>query len=262
MPTVEFRATAFDTIVDAPTINSTSFASAPDANASISVTVANMKKVFKMKTFDTTGEYVRFFIDKPNFSQYIVLSDAVMETEGVFASGTQDISLNGGSNQFAHDFLRYISFKIFGSTNGVGLFTNKSEVISDITDSFSSKYDIVLTALDSSQNTVGIKTNSGLTVEVKNDAVCGFYVDSSGGNQNSLNIGWTLFQNLIASDFTRAQAFLNASTPDVLTDFPFISGDSISVYVTVNANPQQKSVSTLAQSTIDSRTYRVRIKIV
>jgi hypothetical protein len=215
-----------------------------------------------MKTYDSTGEYVRFFVDKTKFHQYIDLSNAVMETDGVYASGTQDISLNSGSNQFAHDFLRYISFKVFGSTNGVGLFTNKSEVINDITDSFVFKYNTVLTALDSTTNTTGIKTNSGLTVEVKNDAVSGFYVDSSGGNQNSLNIGWTLFQNLMSSNFDRASAFLLASTPDILTDFPFEIGDTISIYVTVNSDPEQKSVSTLAHSSIDSRTYRIRIKII
>ena len=259
---VEFRATAFDTFIYAPTIQSSSFTSPPDAHASVSVTLANMKQVFKMKTYDTTGEYVRFFIDKPKFFQYIVLSDAVMETSGIYASGTQDISLNSGSNQFAHDFLRYISFKVFGSTNGVGMFTNKSEVITAITDDFIANYEGVLTALDSSQNTVGVKANSGLTVEVKNDAVSGFYVDSSGGNQNSLNIGWTLFQNLVSSNWARASAFLAASTPDALTDFPFEIGDTISVFVTVNADPQQKSVSTLARSSIDSRTYRIRIKIV
>ena len=261
---VEFRATAFDTVVQAPTIKSTSFTDAPDANAYIHVTLARMKEVFKMKSYDSTGEYVRYYIDKPKFLQYIDLSNAVMETdvESLYSAGTQDISLNSGSNQFAHDFLRYIAMKIFGSSNGVGLFTNNKEVIDDITNNFVLNYDTVLSAVDSSSaNSLGQKTNRGLTVTVGSDSD-GFYVDSSGGNQNALNIGWTLFQNLVSSQLSRASDFLATSTPNVIREFPFVVGDTISVYVTIHANPQQKSVTTLANSAIDSRTYRVRIKVV
>lgn len=267
MSGVEFHPRALDANLDTLSLQSTFFTAAPDAHASISVAVGDMKKVFKMKVYDNTGENIRFYINKPLFNQYIVLSGAEMETSSdIYGNGTQDkdMGTGGGSNQFAHDFLRFISFKIFGSSNGVGLFTNKTEVIDDITNNFISKNNVVLSALDSSANTAGMKTQGGLTVEVKNDldGISGFYVDCSGGNQNALNIGWSLFQNLVSSNWTRASAFLINSTPDTLTGFPFIVGDTISVYVTVNANPLQKSVSTMANSAIDSRTYRIRIKII
>lgn len=258
---IEFRATAFDTVITALTVESPSFTYRADAEAFVTISVANIKKIFKVQTFDSTGENVRFYVNKTEFNTYIDLSMAVMEPSSNSPFVTQDTALNGAaSNQFAHDFIRYISFKVFGNSNGVGLFTNNNTVISKITTDFTAHYYNILNALDMTENTTGSKTNGGLTVSVEK-AGDYYYVDSSESNQNALNVGWSMFQYLLLTSPSRATDFLASSTEEK-QDFPFIAGDTISVYVTITANPEQKSIATLVRSAIDDRTYRIKIKVI
>lgn len=263
MTSVEFRAACFDAVIQSPTIQSTSFADEADANAFVNVSVATMKTIFSIKTSDNTGDYMKFYLDKAAFLG-IDLSNAVMETIGSYNSGTMDITgtSNSTTNGFAHDFIRYISDQIFGSIMGVGLFTNNTNVIESIRNGFVTEYTTVATLLDLSSNTTGVCTYGGVSVTVSHDSD-GYYVDSSGGNQNSLNIGWTLFQRLVATQPDRATTFLNANTLGTETKlpFPFEVGDTMSVFVTVNANPEQRSITALDSSAIANRTYRIRIKV-
>lgn len=254
----EFRCTGLDTIINSPIINSPSFASSPDAHASVSVTLANMQTIFKIEFFDDTTKKTRFYVDRTAFYAHIDLSNAVMDV----SASTQDIIMtSGGNNQYPDDYLRFISYKVFGNSNGVGLFTNATTVIQSIKSDFYSSYDSILAALDTNVGTghaAGTSTVRGLTITRELDAgTTLLYVDASGNNQNDLNIGWNMFEGLIANNLTRATNFLN-QTP-AKYPFPFIVGDAISAYVTINANPSQKSLTLLSSSAIENRTYRIRI---
>jgi hypothetical protein len=219
-----------------------------------------MQTIFFIETFDDTTKKTRFYVDKTKFYTHIDLSNAVMED----ISGTaQDmIMTSGGNNQYPDDYLRFISYKVFGNSNGVGLFTNATEVIKSIKADFYSSYNSILSVLDSSANvsSVGSSTVRGQTITRELDASNNLYVDASGNNQNDLNIGWTMFESLTTNSLSRATAFL-AQTP-AKYPFPFIVGDAISVYVTINANPSQKSLTLLSSSAIENRTYRIRIKVI
>ena len=260
MTNVDFRCTALDSVVQSSIINSTSFTAGPDANSFVSVPVATMKSIFKIKTSDTTDGNMKFYVNKTNFLA-VDISTASMETSDI---GTMDPSLSGTDNHFAKDYLRYISKQIFGSIMGVGLFSNNTAVIDNITNDFVTQYTSVLSDLDSATPRTGTHafTYSGLTLELVSDSD-GTYADSRLANQNSLNIGWTLFQRLVAAQPDRATAFLGDQTnAGVFASFPFIVDDTMSIYVTVNANPEQKSITTLEDSSIADRTYRIRIKVV
>lgn len=256
---VEFRCTGLDTIINSPIINSPSFASSPDAHASVSVTLANMQTIFFIEFFDDTTKKTRFYVDKTKFYAHIDLSNAVMD----ISSSTQDMSMNsGGTNQYPDDYLRFISYKVFGNSNGVGLFTNATTVIQSIKSDFYTSYNSILVALDSSSNisSAGSSTVRGLTITRELDASNNLYVDASGNNQNDLNIGWNMFESLVTNNLTRATYFLE-QTP-AKYPFPFVVGDAISVYVTINANPSQKSLTLLSSSAIENRTYRIRIRVI
>ena len=259
---VDFRAACFDAVIQSPTIQSTSFADEADAHAFVNVSAATMKTIFFIKTSDDTGSNMKFYLDKAAFLG-IDLSNAVMETtDTLYNSGTMDKTglASSTNNGFAHDFLRYISDQIFGSIMGVGLFTNNTSVTDRILNDFVVEYTAVAAMLDLSTNTTRVATYGGVSVTVSNDSD-GYYVDSSGGNQNSLNVGWTLFQRLVATQPDRASTFLNTNLLGTKTPFPFEAGDTMSVFVTVNANPEQRSITALDSSAIANRTYRIRIKV-
>jgi hypothetical protein len=215
-----------------------------------------MQTIFFIEFFDDTTKKTRFYVDKTKFYAHIDLSNAVMDI-----SAQDPTMTSGGTNQYPDDYLRFISYKVFGNSNGVGLFTNATTVIQSIKSDFYTGYDSILAALDTNVGAgqaAGSSTVRNLTITRELDSgTTLLYVDASGNNQNDLNIGWNMFESLVTNNLTRATNFLN-QTP-AKYPFPFIAGDAISVYVTINANPSQKSLTLLSSSAIENRTYRIRI---
>lgn len=255
MSTIDFRVPGMDTGVTPLLIKSDSFATEPSATAFINVSVTNIKSVFMLKSMDSTESSLQFYVDRANFNTYLDLSNAVMSE---FA---QD-ALPSDNNKFADDYLRYVAKKIFNSTNGTDLFSNKADVKSKIHTDFKSYYDGLLILIDRNSNntqtkTFGVEPSFTMSYDTTN-GVNKYYLSNT--EVGSYNIVYALFKQLQQKQPARASEFLGVDDVGVRA-FPFIAGDSLTVYLTIKPNEVQ-SITSNAFSRIENKTYAVKIIVV
>ena len=255
MSSIDFRVPGMDTAVTPLLITSDSFATEPSATASINVSLTNIQSVFKLKSMDSTESSLQFYVDRANFNTYLDLSNAVMSE---FA---QD-ALPSDNNKFADDYLRYVAKKIFNSTNGTDLFSNKAAVKSQIHTDFKSYYDGLLILIDRNSNntqtkTFGVEPSFTMSYDTTN-GVNKYYL--SNNEVGSYNIVYALFKQLQQKQPARASEFLGVDDVGVRA-FPFVVGDSLTIYLTIKPNELQ-SITSNAFSRIENKTYAVKIIVV
>jgi hypothetical protein len=248
MSGVDFYATGFNGNISATQLQSTAFTTA--ATASIDVTVSNIQNIFAIKSTESTGSNLQFYVNKTIFNSFLTLTNATM------ISAAQDSSVND-TNTFAQDYLRYVASKIFGSTNGTNLFSNSDTVISSIYSDFSGNYNGLLLKIDMSANITTSQSFNGesFVMKVENNK---YYLTSD--DQGSYNIVYTLFKQLQESSPSRANTFLGNSNGSIQS-FPFVAGDSITIFLTIKSNSIQ-NVTSNGYTKIDNKTYGIKINII
>jgi len=253
MTSIDFRVPGMDTEITARQIESDSFATQALATASIDVTLANIQTIFFLKTADDTGENLQCYVDRTKFNTYLDLSSATMSEnalDGIVSDG----------NRFTDDYLRYVALKIFNSTNGTDLFSNNVAVKTTINSDFKNNYDHLLSLIDMSVNTTSTQ-RFGLIDPSFNMAVDEFgkyYLTNL--NTGSYNIVYFLFKQLQQKQPDRASSFLGTGNVDRRA-FPFIAGDSLTIYLTIKPNELQ-SITSTAYSRIENKTYAIKINVI
>jgi hypothetical protein len=253
MTSIDFRVTGMDTGVTPLLISSDSFATEPSATASINISLANIQTIFTLKSTDNTEASLQFYADRANFNTYLDLSSAIMTA---FAQDTA----TSDDNRFADDYLRYVAKKIFNSTNGTDLFSNKSAVKTQIHNDFKSYYDGLLVLIDRNSNntnskTFGVEPSFNMSLDT---AVSKYYLTNE--NTGSYNVVYTLFKQLQQKQPARASDFLGVSDVGIRA-FPFQEGDSLTIYLTIKPNELQ-SITSNAYSRIENKTYAIKINVI
>lgn len=212
---------------------------------------------------------IKYFIDRDVFwgndvshSFSINSADAVLDSVAT-ASLTPilDFSAVPKKNMVCHDFVRYIASKLFNTPYGVDLFSNEIELLNDIRlksqkvwatiDNQLIKYDITSRPGASSvtQHTVtyGSQASEAGTLGTDN-----YYI-----NTDTDNVCKKLLEQMAHYNPTRLTTIKNSVDKQPI---PFIGGDSISLKLTINPEPNQHNLTGV--SAFGARTFRIRFNLV
>jgi hypothetical protein len=251
-----------------------------DATAVYYISTSDVRDVFRYwidsaDLNDISNTDIKYYIDSSGSPLLLVLNpvDAMVDDA---ASQTSMIPFSDdrSKNFVKHDYLRYLSLKLFNTTRGVDLFNNESALIGD----FNTK------GLLASQNTTSIinkHSTYSVVVDANNKSDTLSLVDPS-NNPNDLSgtITWNyvdnsfdapgnltrvLFRHMITS---QPERFADLSSNSPMDDYgtrplPFLSGDTISFKFSVDpAVDQQKLTNAENTTVIPTRAYAIKIILV
>ena len=95
-----------------------------DATAVIIVSLDDMRTVFTFKT--NSDSDLKYYVNTDNWPT-LNAANAMMD----HVSSSNPIAVVSSANKMmvAHDFVRYLAFKLFGTAQGVDLFNNETELL-------------------------------------------------------------------------------------------------------------------------------------
>ena len=215
-----------------------------DAEVKLDVSLTNVN-IFKFITEDLS---LADEVDNNDLEYYVTETDLTTRIGNIFtdytvidgemsAQGTQDV---------AHDYVRYLAFKLFNTVKGVDLFNNEAEMY---------------TYFDTSMND---EVHAHITTTLQ---AAGTQLAPLTNNDNDDNVSKKLLEQVLAFDRSRLTEIGNDATvvtkegdDELHALVPLREGDTISFKVIVNAADGQKALTGV--SVIEPRSYKVKINIV
>lgn len=141
---------------------------------------------------------------------------------------------SSGSMYVAHDYVRYLADKLFNTSFGVDLFSNESDLRTDLQSTFQTNLDTVLTALESA----GVRA-----------------VTDSDSNPSK-----KLLDQIINSASDRLSDISGNHLGSNWYKMPILAGDNVYSVFTVSAASNQEDLT--STSAIPDRTYLIRMAAV
>jgi hypothetical protein len=259
MPSISFVLSEFESSVTmgvAGAVDLSSPSITSDAAAVIEVPLADMKAVFKYQTdsydfTDASSADVKYYVDSaswPSLNAANAMMDHALSTSPIYSSAAAN------KNLVAHDFVRYLAFKLFGTHLGVDLFNNELALLADL------------------RSICGYGADGNTWKEI-NDAVA--KVSKSAGDHTGIlgsagskymtnatttsdNLCRELLMQIFQNDKARFQSINAVDTPQSL---PLEVNDTLNFKLTVHPASGQHNVTGLA-SAISERSYKIILKIV
>jgi hypothetical protein len=181
-----------------------------------------------------------------------MLDASASGASGAIATANGSGVLSSDKMLVAHDFVRYLAEKLFGTHYGVDLFNNEVNLLKDlrtICDDSSSGhtwYDIVskITAVGTSGTNANIVGTDGSKYMTNADIT-------------TSNLCRELLQQLIGSALPR---FSSVLPTDGAQPLPFEADDSISFKLTIAPAPGQENLTNVAA--FSARSYEIRLVMV
>lgn len=235
------------------TLVSTSVASIDaSANAVLTVSLADMKNMFKLQTdsadvLNTAASDLKFYVDTSGNWPTLNPANAMMDhASSSNAIATADLASN--KLMIAHDFVRYLAEKLFGTYHGVDLFNNEVELLQN------------LRSLCGSSGAMG--TIDGLldAVDITDGTHAGIATDGDGNKymtnatNTSANICKALYDQLATNSPSRFSALTDSPNKQSL---PFEEDDSFTFKLTVNPEANQHTLTNV--NAIGARTYKIQL---
>jgi hypothetical protein len=174
--------------------------------------------------------------------------DATQSFGAVYQSNTSEKML------VKHDFIRYLSLKLFGSPQGADLFNNEASMIQSLNVMGNSSFqqDISSVLWDYSST----NPHPQLSTDYVYDASLNLYGTTDTFKSNE-NICRELFQQLLFENIDRFSLLTKNS--DGLYPIPIITGDTISFTYTIHPSPNQNVLTGV--NALTERTYKIMIII-
>lgn len=227
-----------------------------DASAVLYVSVDTLKDVFKFQTdstdfTDLAATDIKYYTYKsafPDLNPVNAMMDAA-ESRNPIAAADSNGSLPANKMMVAHDFVRYLAYKLFGSHYGVDLFNNEVELMKHLrtlANSASSGhtwYDI--------QTKVAAVDVSGSHADLAGTAGSKYMTNA---NSTSDNLCRVLFEQMTKTAISR---FSGISPTDGIQSLPFLADDSISFKLTINPAAGQNNLTGV--SSFGGRSYDIRL---
>ena len=231
------------------------------AVAIFQVSLDEMKSCFQYETdsndiTDANASDIRYYVNPTHWPSLNPVN-AMLDASASGASGAIATANNSGvlsSNKMlvAHDFVRYLAQKLFGTHYGVDLFNNEVNLLKDLraicNDSSSGHtwYDIVskITAVGTSGTNANIVGTAGSKYMTNADTT-------------TSNLCRELLQQLIGSALPR---FSSVLPTDGAQPLPFEENDSISFKLTIAPATGQENLTNVAA--FSSRSYEIRLVMV
>jgi hypothetical protein len=256
MATIAFALPALDADVTLSTAGTLASELVPvattDATAVFYVKTSDMKNVFKFQTDaldinDVPSSDLKYYVFRSEWPLNLKLNPAhaMMDAfESAGALGTAG-SVDANKNLLKHDFLRYLSLKLFRTIHGVDLFNNESALLENV-----------------ALNGHNVKTSIEASLDAINTTAAG--VTTADGNGLKYLTNDTTANTNICRELLRQVAY-NAPTRFAniaaggadIQSVPLIDGDSFNIKLTVNAADGQNSVTTV--DPIPARTYNIKL---
>lgn len=156
-----------------------------------------------------------------------------------------------------HDFIRYLALKLFGTTNGVDLFDNETELLDDVRKQcFISQSDSSLSTMANIKSIMEITDVSNELLDVSYCSPCTDYNTIYGMSNNitsSDNICKMLLDQIIGTDVAR---MANLTRNNELQSLPLMDGDTIIYKMTIHAANDQHMLTYVDE--IPPRIYEIR----
>ena len=215
-----------------------------DATAVIIVSLDDMRTVFTFKT--NSDSDLKYYVNTDNWPT-LNAANAMMD----HVSSSNPIAVVSSANKMmvAHDFVRYLAFKLFGTAQGVDLFNNETELLQNLRlICGENTTDYTMGAILSRLNAVSITGNHA---NIVSDPSGNYMTNDDSSNQNICRI---LFEQLIGIAPDR---FANlVDSPDA-QPIPFQVDDTISFKLTINASTGQETLTGV--SSILPRSYKIKL---
>jgi hypothetical protein len=222
------------------------------ATAVYNVKLSDMLNVFKFQadSFDVndiSDSDIKYYVfDASNaWPTNLVLNpaNADMSYNPMFATGG-DIAAN--KNKIKHDFVRYLSFKLFNTSYGVDLFSNEDDLLNDLVSKGATAHTNLKAALAAVSTTSADLSN--------NSDVSGNYYAT-----NSLT-GNTNFSRELMRQVANAAPGRFGSMVDIsgLQSVPLVVDDTINFKLSISAATGQHDL-TGRTGPFDIRVYKIRL---
>jgi len=172
------------------------------------------------------------------------------------ASSLNPIATADGGSPFAankmmvaHDFVRYLSLRLFNTPYATDLFNNEDVLLTDIRYLCDSSSGHVWNTITNSVTSVGI---AGTNANIHTDGSGNKYMNNTDTTND--NLCRELLLQLFGSAPDRFDMVSGNLAPQAL---PFVAGDSISFKLTVSPAAGQNNLTGV--SAIESRSYEIRL---
>lgn len=225
------------------------------ACAVFQLNVADLKNVFKFQSdaFDVENAAatdVKYYVNHAAWPIGVNVAHAMMQgTAAVGASGA--MSADGGSyddnrNLLKHDFVRYLSKKLFNTIFGVDLFQNEDELLANIVGHGDAIKGRIVTKLA----TVGV---DGSDNQLSGTAGDKHFTNAVTDSKNLCRV--IMLQ--LASTQAGRERFKTMDASSGIQSVPFEENDALYFKVTVKAADDQHLLTNV--SLIDERTYNIKL---
>ena len=225
------------------------------ACAVFQLNVADLKNVFKFQSdaFDVENAAatdVKYYVNHAAWPIGVNVAHAMMQgTAATGASGA--MTAEGGSyddnrNLLKHDFVRYLSKKLFNTIFGVDLFQNENELLANIVGHGDAIKGRIVTKLA----TVGV---DGSDNQLSGDAGSKHFTNAVTDSKNLCRV--IMLQ--LASTQAGRERFKTMDASSGIQSVPFEENDALYFKVTVKAANDQHLLTNV--SLIDERTYNIKL---
>lgn len=254
MPAVDFVLTGLNQSFQLGLSGEIAGAAAPTLDvscvANYNVKVSHMKDVFKFQTdsFDVNnvdGSDIQYYVYMNAWPADLSLNPANAHT----LSGTP-ILLNSADvvpkrNFVKHDFVRYLALKLFNTAYGVDLFSNESELLSDLVTKGATANAAIINALkavDQSSAAHGTAPHKYSTNALTGES----------------NFSRELLRQLAHN--APARFGTEISNTKEIQSIPLEAGDTISFKVSISAAANQHNLTSVA-GPFDTRVYQIKLTL-
>jgi len=230
------------------------FKFATAVNTLTSISQSDLKYYINM---DSSGGYPDTYIINVSNS----MCDYTFQTNGATDTSYKNTTYQTNSSNstydstkmlLKHDYLRYLSDKLFGSRFGLGFINNTIELQEEI----SSKSQDVW--IDSIKPTLDVISTSGTHADLTISA-SGNYMTNS--NTTEDNIGREIINSILVNASDRFTDLNPTEDATLRISIPFLDGDTIQFVSTIIAN-QDQHLLTGGNVSIPSRNYKMVLRMV
>lgn len=249
------------------------------AVAVLTVDVNKMKAAFKYQSdavdvINNTVTDVRYIVDISDLSGASGLTNAAnamfvhdlapLTNANVPSASTGGALYAPDKMMVAHDFVRHLAKQLFGTHFGVDLFSNESELLSNIRtrcdNSSTGVMGVIMNKLKDISLASAVTTDAKLYTQLDGNGNLA-YKYKTDDDDSEHNIGRIFFRQLLNADPERIFSAFNAADTSNPQSIPFIDGDSFSFKLTIKPAPGQGSIVSpiKADTDIKEKSYEIKI---
>jgi len=215
------------------------------------VKLSDMKNVFKFQSdsFDVNnvdGSDIQYYVYMNAWPADLSLNPANAHTLSSSPILADSADVVAKRNFVKHDFVRYLALRLFNTAYGVDLFSNESELLSDLVTKGATAAGDIITALKAVDQASA--ANGNAPNKYSTNALTG-----------ATNFTRELMQQLANTQAGRAR-FAGMENSSGIQSVPLEADDTISFKVSINAAPNQHDL-TQRPDAFETRTYKIELHL-